>query len=135
MKLKPSILRETMVARSGPVILCDNEAIEKNLKRFRALTTENSATWSRAVNALARSEVFDLASEHVDGYDISNLNEWNKIRDFATENHLIWLTNANLEKELPILKKEIGDRRLMVTANDVVDYETVKSSNVPYLIR
>lgn len=135
MKIKPAILRETMVERTGPVILFDNESIEKNLKRFRALTTEKESTWSMAVKALARSEVFDLASEHVDGYDISNLNEWKKIKDFVKERHFIWLTNANLTKELPALKNEVGSKRLLVTVNDLSDYELIRSADVPYLIR
>lgn len=135
MKIKPAILRETMVERTGPVILFDNEVIEKNLKRFRAISNENNATWTMAVKALARPEVFDLASEHVDGYDISNINEWNKIKDFVNERHLIWFTNANLTKELPVLRKEVKSEKLLVTVNDHLDYQYIKSSDVPYLIR
>ena len=135
MKIKPSILRETMIERKGPVLLYDNEAIEKNLKKFQSLSSQKDATWSMAVKALARPEVFDLAADYVDGFDISNLNEWNKIKDFVKEHQLIWITNVSLSRELDDLLKEIGPKRILLTLNDENDYQFVRGKGVPYLIR
>lgn len=135
MKIKPSILRETMIERSGPVILYDNESIELNLKRFRSLSTSKNASWSMAVKALARAEVFDLAADYVDGFDISNINEWNKIKNFIKDHQLIWVTNLSLSRELETFLKNIDLQRLLFTLNDESDYQQVKGKGIPYLIR
>ncbi len=135
MKIKPAILREALLDRPGPVILYDYETIERNFKKFRRITSETSATWSMAVKALSRSEVMDVAKSYVDGFDISNIVEWNKIKDSVDSNHTIWLTNGNLPTELDTLVKEISREKILVTVNDVQDLDFVKNKNIPYLIR
>lgn len=135
MKIKPAILREALIERSVPVLLYDYESIEANFKKFRKLTSENGSSWSMAVKALSRSEVMDVAKSYVDGFDISNLEEWSKIKSSVESFHTIWLTNANLARELDILLKEIGLNKTIVTVNDLKDYELVRAKKVPYVIR
>lgn len=134
MKIKPSILRESIDCKS-PVILYDYEVIEENLKRFRALSSSASATWSIAVKALAREEVMDLAKDYVDGFDISNLREWKLVKESFTKAHKIWFTNGNLEKELDRLLEEVPSQQLLVTVNDLYDFSFIKDRKLSYLIR
>lgn len=135
MKIKPAILREALIDRPGPVILYDYETIENNFKKFRRLTNESKASWSMAVKALARSEVMEVAKSYVDGFDISNIIEWQKIKASVEDHHKIWLTNTNLQKEMDLFLAELPAERLLVTINDVVDFEYIKTKNVPYLVR
>ncbi len=135
MKIKPAILREALLSRSIPTIVFDYETLEGNFKKFRRMTTETNATWSMAVKALSRSEILDVAKTYIDGFDISNINEWEKIKPSVEGHHKIWLTNGNLKKELEFFLKELPVERLLITINDLHDYDFIKSKNVPYLVR
>lgn len=134
-KIKPAILREALLDRSGPVILYDYESVESNFKKFRRLTTESGATWSMAVKALSRPEIMEVAKSYVDGFDISNIIEWEKIKPAVESHHKIWLTNTNLQKELDLFLKELPAESLLITVNDLIDFNYTVSKNVPYLIR
>lgn len=131
MKIHPAILREALI-RSNPVILFDYEAFEKNFKLFRKLTTEHEATWAFAVKSFARTEVIEVAKTYVDGFDISNIAEWELIKDHVSPDHKIWLTNATYS-ELDFFKKNVTN--LIVTVNDLNDYNAIKQFQLPYVVR
>ncbi len=134
-KIKPAILREALLDHSGPVILYDYETIESNFKKFRRLTSLSDATWSIAVKALSRPEIMEVAKSYVDGFDISNIVEWQKIKSAVQSHHKVWLTNANLQKELDIFLNELPAEKLLITVNDLIDLDYIIKKNVPYLIR
>ena len=131
MKIKPAILREALV-RTTPALLFDFEAIEANFKQLRNLTLEHGATWAYAIKSFPRQEIFEIAAKYVDAFDISNIAEWNILKAHVTPAHTIWLTNANYA-ELEFFKKNVPN--LIVTVNDMHDFEKIKSFQLPYVIR
>lgn len=130
-KIHPAILREALI-RTTPALIYDYEAIEANFKNFRKITTDHEATWSFAVKAMARGEIIDIAKNYVDGFDISNIEEWKVIRDHVTDQHKVWLTNASYS-ELEFFKKHVP--KLIVTVNDKNDYKIIKDSGLSYVVR
>lgn len=131
MKIKPAILREALI-RTTPALLFDYEVFESNFKAFRKQTTEHEATWSFAVKSFARNEVLEVAKNYVDGFDISNIAEWNLIKDFVSSDHTIWLTNATYS-ELGFFKQNVSN--LIVTVNDLNDYKLIQQFQLPYVVR
>jgi diaminopimelate decarboxylase len=135
MKINPAILRQALLCKDTPVLLYDFEKIEENLRSFRKVTQDTQATWSYAVKSFAHSEIIELAKHFVDGFDISNKNEWLKIEASLGPDHTVWLTNANLHKELDFFKEKIDSSKLIVTINDLTDYKIIKNKMVDYVIR
>lgn len=131
MKMKPAILREALV-RSTPALLFDFEGIESNFKLLRKLTREHEATCAFAVKSFPRQEILEIASKYVDAFDVSNIAEWNLIKNHVLPEHKIWLTNANFA-ELDFFVKHVSN--LIVTVNDLNDFDVIKKAQVPYVIR
>jgi diaminopimelate decarboxylase len=130
-KIKPAILREALV-RTSPVLLFDYETFEGNFKSYRKHTSEHEATWSFAVKSFARNEVLEVAKTYIDGFDISNIEEWKLIKDHVSPEHKIWLTNASYS-ELDYFKKNVPN--IIVTVNDLNDFNAIKKLQVPYVVR
>jgi diaminopimelate decarboxylase len=135
MKINPAILRESLKVTDRPLIIFDFEKIEENLRFFRKITNELSATWSYAVKSLSHVEMIDLTKNFVDGFDISNRNEWEKIEPFVLPEHTIWLTNAMLIKEIDFFKLKSDSCKFIFNVNDLKDFDIVKSKGVNYVLR
>lgn len=135
MKFRPSVMREALLQQATPSLLFDFEAIEANLKMFRRVTSAAGATWSYAVKSLARREVLEMAASYADGFDVSNIAEWNKIVDFVGPSQVIWVTNGNLERELSAFREIASSNQVIITINDLSDFELVKSSGLNFVIR
>jgi diaminopimelate decarboxylase len=135
MKINPAILRESLKVTDGPLIIFDFEKIEENCRSLRKITNEVGATWSYAVKSLSQEDMIDLAKHFVDGFDISNRNEWEKIEKFILPEHTIWITNAVLIKEIDFFKSKSDSCKLIFNVSDNKDFATVKSKGVDYVIR
>lgn len=134
-KLSPAIFREAMARDDLPVLLYDKSAIRRNFQTFQDTLKNVGATFSFAVKAFAHDEVFEIASDFVHGFDISNLNEWKKVRPHMRPGHIVWFTNGKYTRELDHIIKEVNTGFLRVVLNDLDDYKRVKGKEVKYLIR
>ena len=134
-KFPPAILREAMIREASPVLLYDKTVIRKNFQSFKEASKSVGATFSFAVKAFAHDEVFEIASEFAHGFDISNFNEWKKVRTHYRPEHIVWFTNGKYVRELDHIMNEVGHDSLRVILNDVEDYKIIKDRKVKYLVR
>jgi diaminopimelate decarboxylase len=135
MKINPAILRESLKVTDRPLIIFDFEKIEENLRSFRKITKEVGATWSYAIKSHSHEDMIDLTKHFVDGFDISNRNEWEKIEQFVLPEHTIWLTNAMLAKEIEFFKSKSKSCRFIYNVSDLYDLDKVTSQGIDYVIR
>ncbi len=134
-KFPPAILKEAMVRDHLPVLLYDKAAIRKNFQDFQKNANSVGATFSFAVKAFAHTEIFEIASEFVHGFDISNLNEWKKVKPYVRAGQILWFTNGKYNRELDQIISEVDQDLLRVVINDLEDYKSIIGKKVKYLVR
>lgn len=135
MKINPAILRESLKVTDRPLIVFDFEKIEENLRSFRKITYELGATWSYAVKSLSCGDMIDLTKHFVDGFDISNRHEWEKIEPFVLPEQTVWITNAMLTKEIDFFKSKSKFCKFIFNVSDLYDLEKVNAKGIDYVIR
>lgn len=86
-------LKELSQKHSGPTLFFDLEAIEKRMVFLKTLSARYDCRFLMAVKSFPHPKVIRLASRFLDGFDVSNFNEWRAVSKSTRAGGLTWITS------------------------------------------
>ena len=78
-----------------PILFFNLAKIEKNMKAVKVLSKKAGFKILFPVKSFPHEKILKVASKHLDGFDVSNDNEFKKIQKLLSPKHQLWVSGPN----------------------------------------